>query len=208
MERAVPCGVRSWRGERALVTLAKNGWLPAPPLPAQLLPKITSSPLCSPRRQRPSGEGDATRWIPRAPAWSLGIPALLGDVGGPSCPRSERWAMLSLASPAATSMPARYGVSLLSAPQLPITPALRSCLQGFIGNSAAACRGFTVPGLAPPGPALGVFGLRLLSLVHLQQFVPRLVAARLRSPLQPVASPARHEASPAAWHLERSWVLV
>lgn len=212
LEGAVPRGVKSWSGERALVTLAKSGWLPAllpPALPPQVLPKITSSPPCSLPQQRPSREGDAARHIPRALARSLGIPALPSDAGGPAVPAAK--GVVGRPRGRVHASPVRSKTcapSLLSTPQLPIIPAPCTCLQGFIWNSAAACRGFTVPGLAPPGPAPGVFGLRLLSLVHSQQFVPGLAAARLRCPLQPAAPPARHGADPAAWHLERSRVLA
>lgn len=134
---------------------------------------------------------------------ALTVPGHPGWCWWPCCPRGENWVMPSLSHPCQPGAP-----SILSAPQLPSTPARRTCLQGFIGNSVVTCRGFTVPGPAPPGPALGVFGLWQLSLVHSQQFVPGLAAAHPQCLCQPAAPPARHGASPAAWHLQRSQELV
>lgn len=134
---------------------------------------------------------------------ALTVPGHPGRCWWPGCPHGENWAMPSLAHPRQPGAPCTP-----SAPQLPSTLARRTCLQGFIGNSVVTCRGFTVPEPAPPGPAPGVFGLRQLSLVRSQQFVPGLAAAHPQCLCQPAAPPARHRASPAAWHLQRSQVLA
>lgn len=187
LERAVPHGVRSWSGESALGTLPKNSWLP----------KITGSPTAA--HSDRGHWGLQRHWMQPAGSDS---PWASGQCWWPGCPHGKNWAMPSLAHPCQPGAP-----SIFSAPQLPSTPARRTCLQGFIGNSVVTCRGFTVPGPAPPGPALGVFGLWQLSLVHSQQFVPGLAAAHPQCLCQPAAPPARHGASPAVWHLQRSQVL-
>jgi len=162
LERAVPRGARSRGGDGTPITPAERAGCQH----RRCLP----SPASPPQRQRPAGEGDASRRIPRAPARSQ------GDADGPADAVGSR---CRACSPARRTPAANH-------------PGTAHLLAGFYWEQRSSMQGLHCPRAGSPRPGTG----RLWSMAaEASAFATVCAGAGGRSPAVP--TPACGSSSPA-----------